>query len=200
MPDDLDLWERNAGWWQDGFTDGADAEYEEQILPLVERAPGRRARACSTSGRGEGQIARLAAARRRGARRRRRPDDGASSAARTQRGGGVDYARADADALPVRRRRRSTRSSCASSSSTSPITSPRSPRSRGCSSPGGRFAVLPEPPAAAGAEQRLDRSTTSSRSSTGGSGPTSSRTSAIEELAPGVICRSCTGRCAVRTT
>jgi hypothetical protein len=30
-----DLWERNAQWWQDGFTDGADPEYEEQILPLA---------------------------------------------------------------------------------------------------------------------------------------------------------------------
>ena len=25
----------NAQWWQDGFTDGADPEYEEQILPLA---------------------------------------------------------------------------------------------------------------------------------------------------------------------
>ena len=30
-----DLWEAHAGWWQDGFTDGADPEYEEQILPLA---------------------------------------------------------------------------------------------------------------------------------------------------------------------
>ena len=29
------LWEDNAQWWIDGFTDGADAEYEEQILPLA---------------------------------------------------------------------------------------------------------------------------------------------------------------------
>ena len=43
---DDDLWERNAGWWQDGFTDGADAEYEEQILPLARGVPrGRAARA-----------------------------------------------------------------------------------------------------------------------------------------------------------
>jgi len=32
-----DLWERHADWWQDGFTDGADAEYVEQILPLAAR-------------------------------------------------------------------------------------------------------------------------------------------------------------------
>ncbi len=29
------LWETHAHWWQKGFTDGADAEYEEQILPLA---------------------------------------------------------------------------------------------------------------------------------------------------------------------
>ena len=32
---DADLWEQNAQWWQEGFTDGADPEYEEQILPLA---------------------------------------------------------------------------------------------------------------------------------------------------------------------
>lgn len=30
-----ELWENNAKWWQDGFTDGADPEYEEQIIPLL---------------------------------------------------------------------------------------------------------------------------------------------------------------------
>ena len=37
MPDDLnaDLWEAHAEWWQREFTQGADAEYAEQILPLV---------------------------------------------------------------------------------------------------------------------------------------------------------------------
>jgi len=30
-----DLWEEHAGWWQDEFTDGADPEYTEQILPLI---------------------------------------------------------------------------------------------------------------------------------------------------------------------
>ena len=38
MPDpELDRWEQHAGWWQREFTDGADAEYEEQILPLADR-------------------------------------------------------------------------------------------------------------------------------------------------------------------
>ena len=33
--DDRRLWERHAQWWIDGFTDGADPEYTEQILPLA---------------------------------------------------------------------------------------------------------------------------------------------------------------------
>jgi SAM-dependent methyltransferase len=61
-PGDRDeLWERHADWWQHGFTDGADAEYEEQILPLAAEwlAGGRRA---LDIGCGEGQVARLATA------------------------------------------------------------------------------------------------------------------------------------------
>jgi PKD repeat protein len=30
-----ELWEAHARWWQDGFTEGADPEYEEQILPMA---------------------------------------------------------------------------------------------------------------------------------------------------------------------
>ena len=52
-----DLWEKGAGWWQANFTEGADAEYEEQILPLVERyAHG--ARRVLDIGCGEGQVGR----------------------------------------------------------------------------------------------------------------------------------------------
>ena len=36
MPDGT-LWEQHSRWWQDEFTDGADPEYEEQILPLIDR-------------------------------------------------------------------------------------------------------------------------------------------------------------------
>ena len=43
-----DLWEIHAEWWQDGFTERADAEYTEQILPLaagdLAGAPGARRR------------------------------------------------------------------------------------------------------------------------------------------------------------
>ncbi len=30
-----DLWERHTDWWVEGFTDGVDPEYDEQILPLA---------------------------------------------------------------------------------------------------------------------------------------------------------------------
>src|SRR5215213_9944184 len=56
-----DLWETHAGWWQAGFTEGADAEYTEQILPLAaEHLAG--AGSVLDVGAGEGQVARLAAA------------------------------------------------------------------------------------------------------------------------------------------
>jgi len=32
----LELWETHAKWWQDNFSEGADPEYEEQILPLIQ--------------------------------------------------------------------------------------------------------------------------------------------------------------------
>ena len=55
-----DPWERHASWWQEEFTEGADPEYEEQIIPLVaEHLAG--ARRVLDIGTGEGQLARLAA-------------------------------------------------------------------------------------------------------------------------------------------
>src|SRR3546814_11868681 len=49
--DGAELWEAHAGWWQAGFTDGADPEYEEQILPLA-AAPMAGARRGLAAGRG----------------------------------------------------------------------------------------------------------------------------------------------------
>jgi SAM-dependent methyltransferase len=52
-------WEEHAGWWQRGFTAGADPEYTEQIVPMTAEHL-RGARAVLDVGCGEGQIARLA--------------------------------------------------------------------------------------------------------------------------------------------
>jgi SAM-dependent methyltransferase len=59
--EELPLWERHAKWWQEEFTDGADPEYEEQILPLVEQHLMGSRRVLDV-GCGEGQLARRAAA------------------------------------------------------------------------------------------------------------------------------------------
>lgn len=98
--DEHDLWERHADWWQEGFTDGADEEYVEQILPLAAQFLAGAASVLDV-GCGEGQVGRLAAA------------GGASLVVgvdptwaqvdvAARRGGGVHYGRAGADALPVR--------------------------------------------------------------------------------------------------
>jgi SAM-dependent methyltransferase len=54
-----DFWEQHAGWWQDGFTNGADPEYEEQIIPLAAECLAG-ARRVVDVGTGEGQLARVA--------------------------------------------------------------------------------------------------------------------------------------------
>ena len=60
-PGEEALWEQHAGWWQREFTDGADPEYEEQILPIVERHLAGFRRVLDV-GCGEGQVARRIAA------------------------------------------------------------------------------------------------------------------------------------------
>jgi ubiquinone/menaquinone biosynthesis C-methylase UbiE len=95
-----DLWEANAGWWQEGFTDGADAEYTEQILPMAaEHLAG--ARRVLDVGTGEGQVARLASAAPVGAELVVGVDPTAAQVAvARERAGGPHYARAGAAELP----------------------------------------------------------------------------------------------------
>ena len=58
---DNGLWDEHAQWWIDGFTNGADPEYVEQIIPLaVEELVGRHK--VLDLGCGDGQIARSLAA------------------------------------------------------------------------------------------------------------------------------------------
>ncbi len=99
------LWEQVAEWWQENFTDGADPEYEEQILPLALEAV-RDAHRVLEVGTGEGQVARFVAAAPIGATRATDRmvvglDLSATQIAEAaRRGGGVAYARARADQLP----------------------------------------------------------------------------------------------------
>jgi SAM-dependent methyltransferase len=92
-----DLWEQNAGWWQDGFTDGVDPEYEEQILPLAAECLSGATRIIDV-GTGEGQIARLAVGL--GAEVTGVDPTRAQLKVAAERGGGPRYVRAAAEALP----------------------------------------------------------------------------------------------------
>jgi len=54
------LWEEHAAWWIEGFTEGADPEYVDQIIPLAVGEQTGRARVLDL-GCGDGQIARAIA-------------------------------------------------------------------------------------------------------------------------------------------
>jgi SAM-dependent methyltransferase len=92
-----DLWEQHAGWWQDGFTDGVDPEYEEQILPLAAECLRGASRVVDV-GTGEGQVARLAV--KLGAEVTGVDPTRAQLAVAAERGGGPRYVRAAAESLP----------------------------------------------------------------------------------------------------
>ena len=91
-----DLWETHAEWWIDGFTAGADPEYEEQILPLAARELQGAQRVLDV-GCGDGQVSRLAA--KMGAQVVGIDPTWNCVSVAHQRGGGV-FARAGAAQLP----------------------------------------------------------------------------------------------------
>ena len=91
------LWEANAKWWQEGFTQGADPEYEEQILPMAARYLAGATRVLDV-GCGEGQIGRLAV--RCGARVVGIDPTWNQIMVAAGRAGGPTYVRSDAAALP----------------------------------------------------------------------------------------------------
>jgi SAM-dependent methyltransferase len=92
-------WEDHAAWWQEGFTEGADAEYVEQILPLAAHHLAG-ARDVLDIGCGEGQVARLAQGLA-GVRRVVGVDPTWNQLTlAAARAGGPGYARAGAAALP----------------------------------------------------------------------------------------------------
>lgn len=96
---EFDAWEANSVWWQEGFTEGADPEYDEQIVPLA-RQWLRGFDRILDLGCGEGQIA------------RRCVEDGAGFVVgidptvnqlttAVARGGGPSYARGAAERVPL---------------------------------------------------------------------------------------------------
>ncbi|HUR49820.1 MAG TPA: class I SAM-dependent methyltransferase [Acidimicrobiales bacterium] len=95
------VWEDVAGWWQEKFTDGADPEYVEQILPLVaEELDRRKPTVVLDVGAGEGQISRLAA--RSGATVLGIDPAAAQLVEAAARGEGPSYLGGAASLLPVR--------------------------------------------------------------------------------------------------
>lgn len=94
-----DTWEEHAEWWQREFTDGADPEYEEQVLPLIDEHLAGAERVIDV-GCGEGQVARRVTAL--GAQVFGVDPTVAQITVAARRAGGPVYARASADALPYR--------------------------------------------------------------------------------------------------
>jgi SAM-dependent methyltransferase len=94
-----DHWETVAPWWVEGFTNGADAEYAEQILPLAAAHLAGASRVLDV-GCGEGQVSRLAAELPGIERVVGVDPTWAQLAVGSDRGGGVLYGRAQAAALP----------------------------------------------------------------------------------------------------
>ena len=91
------LWEQHAAWWQAGFTDGADPEYEEQILPLIGNLL-HGARRVLDVGCGEGQVSRRIASL--GVEVVGLDPTAAQIRVAHQRGGAAHYIRARSEEIP----------------------------------------------------------------------------------------------------
>lgn len=96
--DNTRLWESHAEWWQRRFTDGVDPEYVEQIIPLILDWTAGFDRVLEV-GTGEGQVARAIAAVHGAQVVGIDPIENQIDEA-IRRGGGVEYHRAGAEALP----------------------------------------------------------------------------------------------------
>lgn len=92
------LWDEHAQWWIDGFTNGVDPEYEEQIIPLaLEELHGKKV--ILDVGCGDGQIARALA--RQGSDVLGIDPTQIHIDVANERGGGPRYELGDATHLPV---------------------------------------------------------------------------------------------------
>ena len=91
------LWEEHAEWWIDGFTDGADPEYEDQIIPLVVRELAGVGTVLDI-GTGDGQIARALSAT--GCAVTGVDPTSAQISVAVERGGGPRYVQSGACPLP----------------------------------------------------------------------------------------------------
>jgi len=96
---EISSWDDHADWWQREFTDGADPEYVEQIIPMTLEYLGG-ARRIIDIGTGEGQIARAVVAEF-GAEVLGVDSSTAQVAEAIRRGGGPDYLVASGDDLPA---------------------------------------------------------------------------------------------------
>ena len=94
-----ELWEKHAAWWQAGFTEGADPEYEEQILPYISSQLVGATKVLDV-GCGEGQVARLAGGVAGVDVVVGVDPSQAQVAEAARRGGGVQLARSEAACLP----------------------------------------------------------------------------------------------------